>query len=85
MAKKTKKIKIPKSFIYIDMDYGTRSVQHPKTGKMMGRRKVRGLGDRTAVRRVKKGHASSGQIMGRTAPIKVRASKRKRGTIRRNL
>ena len=84
MAKK-KKRKIPKSFIYIDDDYGTRSIQHPKTGKMMGRRKVSGIGDRTAVRRVKKGHPMSGQIMGRTQPIKVRASKKKRGTVRRRI
>ena len=85
MAKKNKKRKIPKSFIYIDRDYGTQAIQHPKTGKMLGRKRVQGVGDRTAVRRVKKGHPASGQIMGRTAPIKVRASKKARAHIRRNL
>jgi len=84
MANKKKKI-IPKKWIYVDRDYRTRAIQHPKTGKMMGRKRVTGVGDRTAVRRVRKGHDSSGQIIGRTAPIKVRASKKKRGTVRRKL
>jgi len=84
MAKKKRKT-IPKSWIYVDKDYGTKAIQHPKTGKMMGRTKVKGLGDRTAVRRVRTGHPTSGQIMGRTVPIKVRASKKKRGTVRRKI
>jgi hypothetical protein len=82
---KKKKRRIPKSFLYVDKDYGTRSIQHPKTGKMLGRKSVRGVGDRTAVRRVKKGHPMSGQIMGRTAPIKIRASKKARAHVRRRL
>ena len=82
MATKKKK-KIPQAWIYVDRNYGTRSIQHPKTGKMLGRKRVQGVGDRTAVRRVEKGHSSSGQIIGRSPPIKVRASKTKRGTIRK--
>ena len=84
MANKKKKA-IPKKWIYVDKDYGTRAIQSKKTGKMMGRKKVKGVGDRTALRRVKKGHPQSGQIIGRTAPIPVRASSNKRGTVRRKL
>ena len=83
MAKK--KRKISKSFIYVDRDFGTIATQNPKTGKMTGRKRVGGFGDKTAVRRVKKGHPMSGQIMGRTGPIKVRGSSKKRGTVRRRI
>ncbi len=85
MAKQTKKRTIPKTWIYVDRDFGTKAIQSKKTGKMLGRKKVSGVGDRTAILRVKKGHARSGQILGRTTPIKVRASKKKRGTVRRKL
>ena len=80
----TKKRKISKKLLYVDKDYRTRSVQHPKTGKMMGRKRVPGRGDSTAVYRVKSG-SRKGQIFGRTQPIKVKASKKKRGTVRRRL
>ncbi|KKK93618.1 hypothetical protein LCGC14_2691060, partial [marine sediment metagenome] len=43
-----------------------------------------GIGDRTAILRVKKGE-HIGEIWGRTPPIKVRASQKKRGTIRRKV
>lgn len=67
MAKKKKKIPV-----YIDYDTGTTFIQDTTTGLLRGRRPVRGFGDRTAVRRVKKnfGKFESGQIVGRTNPIK---------------
>lgn len=79
---KKKKSKIPKRFIYIDRDFGTRATRDKKTGKLTGREKVSGFGDKTAIFRVKKDHKRSGQIIGRTSPIKVRASSKKRGTTR---
>ena len=82
MAKK--KRRIPKAYLYIDKDFGTRSIQHPRTGKMMGRKRVRGKGDSTAVLRVKKGE-HIGEIWGRTPPVRVRGSKKARGHLRRNL
>ncbi len=83
MAKK-KKRRIPKSFLYVDKDFSTKSVQHPKTGKMQGRVRVKGVGDRTAILRVKKGE-HIGEIWGRTKPIKVRGSKKVRGHLRRKI
>jgi len=38
--------------IYIDRDFRTKYIQDPKTGLMKGRKRVKGFGDRTAVRRV---------------------------------
>ena len=83
MAKK-KKLKIPKAYIIVDRDFRTRSVRDKETGKFLGRRRVKGYGDRTAVRRVKRGKWS-GVILGRTKPIPIRGSNRARGTIRRTL
>jgi len=82
MAKK--KRKISRKLLYIDKDFRTRSIQHPKTGKMRGRKRVPGRGDSTAVFRVKSG-PRKGQIFGRTVPIKVRGDSKKRGTTRRRL
>lgn len=83
MAKRKKK-RIPKAYLYIDRDFGTMSIQHSKTGKMMGRKRVSGRGDSTAVLRVKKGE-HIGEIWGRTAPIKVRGSKKARAHLRRKI
>ena len=80
--KRKKKRKIPKRFISIDEISRTTFLQNPKTGKMMGRKKIRAPGDLTHVRRVKKGKYA-GMIFGRTSPIKVRGSKNKRGGIRK--
>ena len=81
---KKKKRKISRKLLYIDKDYKTRAIQNPKTGKMRGRKRVSGRGDSTAVYRVKSG-PRKGQIMGRTTPIKVRASKKARAHLRRRL
>jgi len=51
--------------LYIDYDTGTVYVQNPKTGKMAGRKSVRGDGDRTAVYRAR----GTGLIFGRTRSI----------------
>ncbi len=86
MAKK--KRYIPKKFIYTDMDDTQTIALQGKSGRMMGRRRVKKgeRGDRTFPRRVRGGEKGSkkygGLILGRSPPIKVRASKRKRGTTR---
>ena len=81
--KAKKKRKIPKSWIRIDSGAHTKSIQHPRTGKMIGRRKVRGRekSDLTHVRRGIKG-TYKGQIFGRTKSIPVKASFKRRGTTR---
>lgn len=81
MARK-KKIKYR---VYIDRDFGTISTRNKKTGKLTGRRKVSGFGDKTAVRRIRSPKKYSGQIFGRTKPIPVRASKSRRGTVRKRI
>lgn len=78
------KLRVPKSFIYVDKDYSTRYLQNKKNGRMMGRKHVKGRGDGTAVRRVKKGK-HGGQILGRTSPIPVKGTNKSRGHIRRTL
>lgn len=84
MAKKRKKkkLRIPKKFISIDEMSRTTYIQSKKTGKMMGRKKVKAPGDRTHVRRVKEGQYA-GIIIGRTTKIKVRGSRTRRGGIRK--
>jgi len=84
MARKKRKIIIPKAYLYIDKDFATESVRG-KYGKFQGRKRVSGRGDATAVWRVKKSHPQSGQIFGRTSPILIRGDKRKRAHLRRRL
>ena len=81
MARK-KKRRFPKRFISIDKVSRTTYLQNPKTGRLMGRKKTRVPGDLTRVRRAKEGKYS-GQIFGRTNPIPVKGSKKKRGHVRR--
>jgi len=84
MGKKRKR-RISKKYLYVDKDFKTTYIQSKKTGKMVGRKRVKGRGDSTAVLRAKKSHPSAGHIFGRTKPIRVRSSKKKKGTIRRRL
>jgi len=86
MVKRKKKRRIPKTWIVMDKGSFTRSIQHPETGRMLGRRKIkkRERSDLTHVKRVREGKYS-GMILGRTPPIKVRASKNRRGTLRRRI
>lgn len=84
MAKKRKKKRKVRVFVYTDQVFHTTYLQDKKTGKMRGRKYVKGLGDRTAVRRVRKG-PRAGQIFGRTPPIKVRGSRNKRGGVRKSV
>lgn len=79
----SRKRKIPRNLIYVDKSFNTTYTQNKKTGKMTGRKRVSGYGDRTAVLRVKKGEYA-GEIVGRTPTIR-RASGRRRGTIVRRL
>ena len=72
---------ISKRLIRIDRVYGTRYIQSKRTGKLLGRKSVRGYGDKTAVRRERK----TGRIFGRTSKIKVRSSNRAKGYTRRTL
>ncbi len=82
---KKKKRKKAKYVVYVDRDFKTRYIQDKKTGRMEGRRGVKGFGDRTAVKRIRKNGPRGGEIVGRTKTIRVRATKRKKGTIRRRL
>jgi hypothetical protein len=82
MARRKKKKRIPKKYIYVDRDFKTTYVQNKKTGKLRGRKSVKGRGDGTAVRRVRKGRYA-GHIFGRTKRIPVKGSKKRRGTLRR--
>ena len=61
--------------VYIDYTTGTTFLQAKKTGLMKGRKKTKGMGDRTAIRRVK-----TGEIYGRTPaiPTSVLVKKHKR-------
>lgn len=72
---KKRKKRIP---TYIDYDFGTTFIQDRK-GLMKGRKKVRGKGDSTAIKRVRKDFDGfkKGQIVGRTERIPVRKHKRK--------
>ena len=79
-----RKRRIPKAWIVVDKSSHTRAIQNEKTGKMEGRRFVKGIGDRTRVRRISKGEFA-GQVLGRTHPVPIRGDKKKRGTIRRRL
>lgn len=83
MAKK-KKRRIPKVWIVIDKKSHTTSTRNQKTGKLTGRKNVKGIGDKTRVRRVSKG-IYAGQIFGRTPSIKVKGDRKKRATIRRRV
>jgi len=90
-----KKIVIPKRYLRSAKQKGTRATRNKKTGRLTGRRTLKsGFGDRTKVRYVikdldidgdKKPDVFAGHLFGRTKkPIrKVRASKNRRGTIRR--
>ncbi len=69
-----------KESYYIDRDFGTTSLRNPKNGQLKGRKRVKGPGDRTAIRRGRK----SGHILGRTKKIKVKGSSTRRGYIRRS-
>ena len=82
MAKKKRKIKYK---IYIDRDFGTISTRDKETGRLTGRKSIKGFGDRTAIRRVSSPKKYSGQIFGRTSPIQIRGDKRKRAHLRRTL
>ena len=84
MVKKRKR-RIPRKYLYVDKDFKTRATRSKKTGRLTGRKKVRGRGDSTAVLRAKKSSPSAGHIFGRTKPIRVRSSKKRKGTIRRRL
>lgn len=81
--KTKKKRRIPKTWIIADKTGITKSIQHPRTGKMMGRRIARKgeKSDGTRVRRVRKGEYA-GIILGRTHSIPVKASSKRRGTTR---
>jgi len=78
---KKKRLVIPKRLVYVDRDFKTTFVQSKRTGKMMGRKRVPGYGDKTAVLRVKSGEFG-GAIMGRTKPIEIRGSNRARAHTR---
>lgn len=76
---------IPKRFVYIDKDFKTRATRNEMTGKLTGRERVKGYGDKTAVYRIRKSHSRSGEIIGRTKPLKIRGDNQKRGTVRRRM
>jgi len=94
-----KRIVIPKRYLKIAKQRGTKSLRHKKTGQMRGRVALKsGKGDSTKVRYFAKdvnidlnkdGRISSnerfeaGHLFGRSKSKKVRASKKRRGTIRR--
>jgi len=92
-----KRIVIPKRYIKIAKQKSTRAIQHPRTGRMIGRRALKsGKGDSTKVRYLTKtkdwdksgkieSNERAGALLGRTRKPKrkVRASKNRRGTIRR--
>ena len=76
---------IPSRYIKVGKSFRTVSIRK-KTGKLMGRKTVKGFGDRTTIKRiVRKGSPLDGQIIGRTSPIKIRGDSKKRGTIRRTI
>ena len=86
-----KRIRLPSRFVRVDRVSGTVAVMNKKSGKLKGRKKVKGKGDTTRVRRVvkdvdvdKDGKVDyrGGTILGRTK-VRVRASKRAKGFIRR--
>lgn len=83
MAKKKIRYKI-----YIDRDdKQTVALRDKETGRLQGRRVVRKneAGDRTFPRRVSSPKKYAGEIIGRSKSIPVRASKNRRGTIRKRL
>jgi len=61
-----------KDFIIREKIFGTKAIQDKKTGRMKGRKKVKGRGDGVPIQRVKKPFYT-----------KVKKSKRARGHIRR--
>ncbi len=89
---KMKKIRLPSRFVRIDRVAGTVATRGKK-GRFKGRKKVKGLGDKTLTRRVlrdidlnKDGKPEyfGGTIMGRTKKkVRVRASKRAKAYERR--
>jgi hypothetical protein len=83
---------IPKSAISNQKIYRTRFIQDSQTGFMLGRSSVKGKGDSTGVRRLKrnvdidgdkKPDYLKGEIVGRTRAVK--GDNKKRGTVRRRL
>lgn len=78
--RRKKKRTVPKAYIYVDKTSRTVATRNKKTGRLTGRRKTRSPGDKTRVRRVKKGKYK-GHIFGRTT--RIRASKNRKGTRRR--
>ena len=84
MKKKMAKKKI-RYRTFVDRDFGTVYLMDKKTGRMKGRKSVKGFGDRTAILRVSSPKKYQGQIMGRTKPIKIRGSKKQRAYVRRTL
>jgi len=74
MAKKKLRVfrKTPNSgFVRRERSFGDKYIQDKKTGRMRGRKSVKGVGDRTGVRRVKKPY------------IRVLRSKGRRGYVRK--
>jgi len=79
------------NYIRTEKSFKTVYIQNPKSGRMKGRKKVRGYGDKTAIRRVEKdfilvkkskrarGHIRKryykGQIIGRVPIIKIKRRK----------
>ncbi|MBU0959173.1 MAG: hypothetical protein KKB31_04465 [Nanoarchaeota archaeon] len=71
MVKKKVFYKVPGGYVSKERSYGTTYTQNKKTGRMTGRKPVKGKGDKTGVIRVKKDF------------VLVKKSKRGRGHIRK--
>lgn len=87
MAKKL----IPVRYIQREQSFGTVGTRDKTSGRMTGRKAVKGRGDSTGVRRLKHNvdidkdgdiDYFSGQIIGRTDPYPVRGSSKRRGSMR---
>jgi len=90
-----KRIVIPKRYLKKAKQKGTRATRNKLTGRLTGRRTLKsGMGDKTKVRYItqdldldgdKKPDVFAGHLFGRTKKPKrkVRASSKRRGTIRR--
>ena len=80
MKKRKKRKRKLKALVYTDQVFRTVAGRDKKTGKFKGRKRVKGFGDRTPVRRVSRG-GRAGFILGRGKAI--RGDKRKRAHVRR--
>ena len=91
-----KRIVIPKRYLKIAKQKSTRATRHSQTGRLTGRRALKsGRGDLTKVQYITKTrdwnksgkietNEVAGALFGRIKkPVKIRASSKKRGTIRR--